>query len=282
MKFKDISALIDIYIKWNRGQTMNNAFYEEREKAVIDILQEKGRATVEEFCDSLGVSASTVRLLLRKMHEKGLIVRTHGGAIKADYPSRSAQDSGHNNIAVEGISNAEKKRQIAAIAAATVDDGDSIAISSGSTAYLMALLLTDRKNLTVVTDSVPVANALLFKEGIRVLICGGQIRERNGACFGPTAESFFQTLQVDKSYSGCDSVNMDFGITSLDIDPRTEKSLILCGKTKYILADSSKFNVKPFMEKTVDLSEIDFIVSDSSLDRRYIEKMKEKNINVLI
>lgn len=262
---------------------MRKSFYEEREQAVLAILQQNGRATVEEFCAELNISASTTRLLLKKMNEKGLIVRTHGGAMKADYPNRvHTSEEINDNPLLVGVSNEDKKKQIAAAAAATVKDGDSIAISSGSTAFMLALMLTDRKDLTVVTDSVPVANALIFHEGIRVLICGGQTRERNGACFGPTAEAFLQTLQVDKSYSGCDSVNLDFGITSLDIDPRTEKCLIQCGKTRYILADSTKFSVKPFLEKTLDIDEINCLISDAELDKKYINRMTEMGIQVII
>lgn len=262
---------------------MGNSFYEERERAVLDILQKNGRATVDEFCSILSISPSTARLLLKKMHEKGLIIRTHGGAMKADYPhSTKDSDELFVNPLIGGIINTDKKRQIAIAAASTVQDGDSIAISSGSTAFLMALELLDKKNLTVVTDSVPVANALLFRDGIRVLICGGQIRERNGACFGPTAESFLQTLQVDKSYSGCDSVNPDFGITSIDIDPRTEKCLIQCGKIRYILADSTKFDVKPFMEKAVDIDDIDYIISDDSLDPSKARRLEEKHVRVIL
>ena len=87
---------------------------------------------------------------------------------------------------------------------------------------------------------------------------------------------------MDKAYSSCDSVDTDFGITSLDIDPRTEKYLCLCGRTRYILADSTKFNVKPFMEKTVDMSDINYIVTDSGLDENHIRRLREMGIEVII
>lgn len=258
------------------------SFYEEREAAVINQLNEKGRLTVAEVCELLNISASTARILLQKMHDKGLLVRTHGGAVKMDYPNALNAGEPSFGSMMTDIPNFEKKQKIAAAAAATVKDGDFIAISSGTTALLLALLLKDRKELSVVTDSVPVANALVFQPEIRVYVCGGQVRHRNGACFGPTAEEFLKTLKVDKAYSGCDSVDMDFGITSLDLDPRTEKYLCLCGKTRYILADSTKFNVKPFMEKTVDLSDIHCIVTDPELDGEHIRKLEKMGIKVIV
>lgn len=260
----------------------SGSFYEERETIIINQLNEKGRITVAEVCDTLNISASTARILLQKMHDKGLLVRTHGGAVKMDYPNALYSEEPSISTIMADTPNYEKKKKIAEAAAATVKDGDFIAISSGTTALLLALLLKNRKELSVVTDSVPVANALIFQPEIRVYVCGGQIRHRNGACFGPTAEEFLKTLKVDKAYSGCDSVDMDFGITSLDIDPRTEKYLCLCGKTRYILADSTKFNVKPFMEKTVDLSDIDYIVTDSGLDEEHIRRLKEMGIKVIV
>lgn len=260
------------------AKTANSVFSEEREAMILELLQHKGRITVTELSKVLGISASTARLQLQKMHDKGLLLRTHGGAVKADYPK------GFNapNPTFDGIVNADKKQQIAAAAAATVEDGDFIAISSGSTALLFASLLLGKKGLSVVTDSIPVANALLFQPDIQLYVCGGQIRQRNGACFGPTSEAFLNTLQVDKSYSGCDSVNLDVGITSLDIDPRTEQCLCKCGKSCYILADSTKFNVKPFIEKTMNINEITYLVSDSSLKQEYVQRLEEAGVMVIL
>jgi len=261
------------------SKSANTIFSEERETIILDLLQQRGRVTVTELSKLLGISASTTRLQLQKMDEKGLLMRTHGGAVKTDYPhGLSAPQPSYENEIV----NFDKKMQLARAAAATVEDGDFIAISSGSTAFLFASLLTTRKSLTVVTDSVPVANELLFYSGIRVYICGGQVRQRNGACFGPTAEDFLNTLKADKAYFGCDSVNLDFGITSLDIDPRTEKALCKCGKIRYILADSTKFNVKPFIEKTIDISEIHYLVSDDSLKQEYIQQLEAAGVTVIL
>ena len=259
-------------------ENIQGSFYEEREQMILDLLQKKGRITVAETAELLGLSASTIRLQFQSMHEKGLLLRTHGGAIKADYPGHFNERSDF----LSGIVNLDKKLQIAEAAAKTIEDGDFIAISSGSTALLLASKITDKKNLTVVTDSIPVAYHLLFHPNIRLYVCGGQTRERNGACFGPTAESFFSTVKVDKAYSGCDSVDLDIGITSIDIDPRTEQALVKCAKKCYILADSTKFSVKPFIEKTLDISEITCLISDNELSSSYITAIKNAGVEVIL
>ena len=262
------------------GKT-HGSFYEEREKVILDLLQKNGRITVAEAAELTGLSVSTIRLQFQSMHEKGLLLRTHGGAIKADYPKDFNTRTVQPDI-FDGIVNFNKKQEIAAAAAETIEDGDFIANSSGSTALLLASKITNKKNLTVVTDSIPVANLLLFHPNIKLYVCGGQIRERNGACFGPTSEAFFSTVKVDKAYSGCDSVDLDVGITSLDIDPRTEQSLIKCAKKCYILADSTKFSVKPFIEKTIDINEITCLISDSGLDPTYVTRLKEAGVEIIL
>ena len=131
------------------GRT-HGSFYEEREQIILDLLQKKGRITVAEAAEITGLSVSTIRLQFQSMHEKGLLLRTHGGAIKADYP----KDFNTRADLFDGIVNFDKKQQIAAAAAETIEDGDFIAISSGSTALLLASKITN-KNLTVVTDSIP-------------------------------------------------------------------------------------------------------------------------------
>lgn len=260
------------------SKASGNAFSEERENIILDLLQQNGRITVSELSEVLGISASTTRLQLQKMHDKGLLLRTHGGAVKVDYP----QGFNQKQSSFEDVVNFDKKMQIAIAAADTVEDGDFIAISSGSTALLFATQLVNKKNLTVVTDSILVANELLFKSNTKLYVCGGQIRQRNGACFGPTAEHFLNTLKVDKSYSGSDSINVELGLTSLDIDPRTEEALCRCGRECYILADSTKFQVKSFIEKTIGIDEIDYIVSDSSLEKVYINRLRELGIKVIL
>lgn len=260
------------------SKSANTIFPEERENIILNVLQQNGRFTVSEISNILGISASTARLQLQKMHDKGLLLRTHGGAVKTDYP----QGFNTRQSFFEDIINFGKKMQIAVAAADTVENGDFIAISSGSTALLFASLLIEKQDLTVVTDSVPVANELLFLPNIKLYICGGQVRHRNGACFGPTAEEFLNTLKVDKSYSGSDSVDLDFGITSIDIDPRTERSLCKCGRECYILVDSTKFKVKPFIEKTINIDEITYLISDSSLKQEYVERLENMGVTVIL
>lgn len=313
-------------------------FAEEREQIVMDFLQKQGSIHIGDVTDMLQISPSTARLLLQKMQDKGLLRRTHGGAIpirkaadqssipsenaavhaeqtasgQASYFSGSAATGGQpfperEPAAMTGgaetqtemisaadlfsikvrtffgqIQNMEKKLRIAAAAASTVHDEDYISLGAGTTTWLMATMLHGKKDLTVVTDSIPIACELIKDEGITLYLCGGWIMPRIAACRGITAESFFNDMKVDKSYNGADSVNAEIGVISKDYDPRTERAICHSGKECYILADSSKFSTRSYMDKVLSIREIHHIISDSSLPDHYVEALRKNGIDVIL
>lgn len=260
------------------SKTAITHFPEEREQIVMDFLQKQGKIRVSEVIDLLGISPSTARLLLQKMDDRGLLQRTHGGAVMVNQaaPPKHQRDYEH-------IENREKKMQIAAAAAKTVKDGDFIALGSGTTTFLMSTLLHDKQELTIVTDSIPIAYELRGIEQITLYVCGGWIMHRNSACRGINAENFFKGLSaVDKSYCGTDSLHPEFGMTSVDFDPRTEAAVCRIGKERYILADSTKFHIRPYINKVTELNEIQHVVSDTALEKEYITALEKAGVHVII
>ena len=145
-----------------------DSFPEEREEIILDVLQRQGKIRVTEVCDILSIAPSTARLLLQSMQDKGLLQRTHGGAIPVDKPEQPKSTRDFSEI-----ENYEAKLKVARLAASTIKNGDYIAIGSGTTTYLLATCLHDRQDLTIVTDSFPVANELLHDDCITLYIAGG-------------------------------------------------------------------------------------------------------------
>lgn len=257
------------------AKTIAAQFSEEREQIIMDFLRNQGKIRVSEVIDLLGISPSTARLQLQKMHDKGMLIRTHGGAILADQPLPN------NDRSFSDITNKDKKMAIATAAANTVKDGDFIALGSGTTTYLMSTLLHDKQDLTIATDSIPIANELLGNENITLYVCGGWIMHRNSSCRGMNAENFFKDLETDKSYCGADSISLKKGITSVDYDPRTESEVCRSGKECYILADSGKFHTGPYIDKVIGLDEINHIITDNALDESYRKQLSAMNIDII-
>lgn len=252
-------------------------FAEEREEVIMNFLRNQGSIRVGDVTDMLKISPSTARLLLQKMQEKGLLKRTHGGAILIGEEETPKHQRDYTDII-----HRNEKLKVAAAAAATVNDGDYICLGSGTTTFLMSTFLHGKQDLTVVTDSIPIAYELLNDDGITLYVCGGWIMKRNSACRGLTAENFFKDIRVDKAYNGADSIDIELGTTSVDFDPRTESAICHSGKECYILTDSSKFAVRPYIDKVVRLPEIDYVITDDGIDSRYVKALKEANINVII
>lgn len=253
-------------------------FAEERERIIMDCLNENGRVTVSQLVKLLGVSESTIRLQLQDMHERHLLVRTRGGAVKMDLPDGITRT---NQELYTNIPNYTLKNEVAEIAASLVENGDLISIGSGSTAFLLATKIHSRKNLTVVTNSVLVAYELMNDRDIQVNICGGSILTRNGSCNGPFAEWYLNDVQVDKSFCGTDSVSMEKGFISLDADPRSERALCLCGNIRYMLADLTKFKKRPFIEKIVGFDEVHAVISNASLDADCRRQLAQNKVQIV-
>ena len=258
-------------------KTANSQFSEEREQIIMDFLHKQGKIRIGDVTDMLGISPSTARIQLQKMHDKGMLQRTHGGAILTG--NTPSQKERHD---FEHILNKDNKLQIARAAAQTIRSGDYIALGCGTTTFLLSTLLHEKNGITVVTDSIPIATELMHDENITLYVCGGWVMERNGACRGITAENFFKDLKVDKSYCGADSVNIEVGTSSVDFDPRTEIAVCRAGKECYILADSSKFSIRPFIDKVLRMNEINYIISDDSLPQNDIDALGNAGVEVII
>lgn len=259
------------------SKTISNQFPEEREQLILEFLENQGKIRIGDVTDILGISPSTARILLQKMHDKGLLQRTHGGAISL---GKTAQPNHDRNFSE--ITNRDKKQKIAAAAAETVQDGDYIVLGSGTTTFLMSTLLHDKRDLTVVTDSIPIAYELLNDEHITLYVCGGWIMKRNSACRGITAENFFKDLKVDKSYCSADAVDVRIGTSSVDFDPRTESAVCRSGAERYILADSTKFKIRPFIDKVLSIREINHVISDAALDESDQTALREAGVHVIL
>lgn len=201
------------------------------------------------------------------------------GAVKVDMPHNITQSNQDLN---SSIPNFAAKNEVAEIAASMVEDGDFIAIGSGSTAFLLASKLHGKRDLTVATNSVYVAYELMQDKTINFNICGGSILSRNGACNGPFAELYLNDIQVDKAFCGTDSVSLEKGFISMDADPRSERAQCLVGKQRYMLADASQFKNRPFIEKICNFKDVDAFITNSNLDDSLISSLRDRQVDLIM
>ncbi|MGC8667751.1 MAG: DeoR/GlpR family DNA-binding transcription regulator [Chthonomonadales bacterium] len=225
----------------NHGTQANGAkgqeplFAEERRQAILERLRLEGKVTVEGLAAEFGVSLPTARTDLAQLEARGLLRRTHGGAIPA---SATLFEPPYGERRV--MHHAEK-RAIARRAAEYVKDGDTIFLDAGTTLYEFALALRGHRRLTVVTNSLVSALALMDHAGTEVILVGGLVQPRRRAVLGPLAERFVEAFHVDRAFVSFNGVHPQAGFSVVDFDAAEIKARMMAHAEEVIvLADWTK------------------------------------------
>jgi DeoR/GlpR family transcriptional regulator of sugar metabolism len=244
----------------------------DRRLRLVRRLREEGRASVDVLARDLGVTPSTIRRDLARLADEGTLVRTYGGAALA---GASAPLPRRVDAA------AAAKRAIGGAAAALVEDGQTIAISSGSTTLELARRLVDRR-LTVITNALDVASVLLDRDGIELVILGGVVRPRMHSMLGHLAEIALRELRADTLFMGIGAVDPDHGLMNDSIpEILTDRALRRSARSCVVLADSSKFaQVAPAF--VFGLEQVDTIVTDSGADPADVVALQARGIRVVV
>ena len=204
-----------------------------RRQAILSEVRKASAASAEDLAGMFGVSVETIRRDLRGLRDQGLLERVYGGALSVQ--------SSEGTFAARSSRHHDRKRAIAALAASLVAPQDTIIIDIGTTALEVARALPEAFRGRVLTNSVPAAMALADREEIELLLCGGQVRHGDAACFGSQAEAFFADFYADKAFLGSGGVHAEAGLT--DYYPHevaARRVMIAHAGASYVLADSSK------------------------------------------
>ena len=234
-------------------------------------LDEDGRASVASLARDLGVTPSTVRRDLARLAAGGALIRTYGGAAAGTAaPGRDPFDS--RLIA---------KRAIGATASALVEDGQTIAISSGSTALELARHLVDRK-LTVITNALDVVGVLLDRPGIELVVLGGVVRPSMHSMLGHLPELALRELRADALFMGIGALSAQHGLMN-DAIPEilTDRALRRASRACVVLADSSKLGaVAPAY--VFGIEEVDTLVTDADADPEQVAALEARGVRVIL
>ena len=167
----------------------------QRRQAILAELRSASAVSAEALARQFGVSVETVRRDLRTLRDQGLLERVYGGATR---PIRSTEGS----FAARSSGHIAAKQAIGALAASLTRPDDTIIIDIGTTALQVARALQASFRGRVLTNSVPVAMELSARDGIDLMLAGGQVRLGDAACSGAHAEAFFSEFYADKAFLG--------------------------------------------------------------------------------
>ena len=233
----------------------------QRQTLILTRVREDGGVRVADLARDLGVSDMTVRRDLEILHNRGLLEKVHGGA--TSLPGSALFEPG---FAAKSSLQEPEKEAIATAAMALVLPGTAIGISAGTTTYVLARRLVDMPGLTVVTNSVPVADVLhRAGRGDQTIILTGGVRTPSDALVGPFAVAALRTMHLDQVFMGVHGMDPRSGYTTPNVlEADTDRALIAAGRRLVVVADSSKWGVIG-ISSIARLDEADTLVTDSGL-----------------
>src|SRR5580658_4487463 len=229
----------------------------QRRQAILAEIRAHNAVSAEAMARRYGVSVETIRRDLRSLQDQGLLERVYGGATKPSVRSNEG------SFTARSTRNIGRKRAIAVLAASLVKPDETLILDVGTTALEVARALPVSFRGRVLTNSVPVAMELSARDGVELLLCGGQVRAGDAACSGAHAEAFFAEFYADRAFLGSGGVHIEAGLT--DYYPSEvviRRTLIAHSAASYVLADSSKLGVIA-VHRVCPLDQVTAVITDA-------------------
>lgn len=209
-----------------------------RERDILAVLRKSGSARILDLARSLGVTEETVRRNVRRLEERGLVDKVHGGVHLRGW---TAEPSFAQRLA----RNPEAKRRIAAAVAAMIPNGASLFLDVGSTTAYVAQALRGHEGLLVVTNSLPVAQTLLAGVKNRVCLAGGEFRAHDSGAFGAEALAFVRNFRVELAVLTTVAINAEGGFMLHDLrEAEFSREILRCAGRSLLAADATKFGLR--------------------------------------
>ncbi len=232
----------------------------ERQEVIVDLAMANGRVDVGRLAERFGVTTETIRRDLGQLQDEQLLRRVHGGAVpwqRWRYEPRLTVRDSHN---------AEEKQRIAKRALEELPLGGSIIIDSGSTSAHFASLLPDDRELTVVTNSIPVVQVLATNEAIDVIMIGGALKKNTMALVDSSGVETVKTMVVDLAIMSTDGASPEHGFTTPYRDEVAIKQAILsAARRTVLLMDHSKIG-NDQLHRFAWIDDVDTIITGSETD----------------
>lgn len=246
----------------------------DRKVEITQQVQEQGRVSVAELAEKYGVSTMTIRRDLARLERDGLVTVEYGGAILKQH---SMLESDMNQKQTEFL---EEKQRIAKVAAAFVQDGDSVFVDAGTTACETARLLNLRKGLQIMTNSLLAANALAANSENKLTMCPGEYRALSMAFMGQMTDEFLGAFRFDVLFLGVEGITEEGIYVPDETDGITKKKLIRQSNTVICVADHSKIG-QIFHYRIAGLEAVNHLITDRGLSGAWANRVKEQTDLIL-
>lgn len=235
-----------------------------RSERILQALLGEGAVSVPDLAERLGVSPSTVRRELRTLEGQGLLRRTHGGGTPVE---KALYEPFRHNVSFQEHEHlhAEEKRRIGLAAAALVQEGETIAISAGTTATQVARCLRHRTGITILTNAVNIAMELSQCRGLTVILTGGVLSGGWFSLLGAATIRSVEELFVDRVFIGLDGIHPEHGVTANHPDEAAvNRAMVRQARQVVAVADRTKVG-RIARNVVCPLTTIDLLLTDSGV-----------------
>lgn len=242
----------------------------------MNILREQPGIRVPDLARLLTVSEGTIRNDLKALSDSGQLTRVWGGGIplEADRAERASTPA----YEARARMNQSAKSAIARMAAALVQDGDSVLMDASSTVFHMAAFLQDHHNLTVITNGIKVGQELARNPSNTVMMLGGILRSDGTAITRPVYGEFLKDLHIKTAFISSSGFSMETGLTEVDLnEAHFKRAMIASAGMLVALIDSSKFG-KVDLTSCARLEQVSHIFTDANLSPEWIDRLVQAGV----
>ena len=250
---------------------------EERRRSILAALHQNGRVLVKDLALQFGTSQITIRKDLEFLHNRGLLHRTHGGALPPHSQTGALVDPSLGEK--EKIHRKEKAR-IAEAAARMVREGQSVLLDSGTTTTAIARALKRLNRLTVITNAVNIA-AELAGTSIEVVLTGGTLRKNSFSLVGPLAEESLIRVSADLLFLGVDGFDTQVGLSTPNLlEAKVNRVMVKISRRVVAVCDSSKFGHRSLamIAPTKDIHEV---ITDKAVSKKDLRALRVAGVKVI-
>lgn len=261
-------------MKKSKVENHNVVFQEERLEQIMALLDKENRLVTNDLPKILNTTSVTIRKDLIILEKRGLLKRTHGGAIKVNklYPGLALNEKEKINL--------NEKMTIAKYAAKFISEGDTIILDSGSTTSLLAKEIMHFQRLTVITNAINIANELVETD-VEVILIGGSLLKKSSTLVGPLADDTLRKITADKLFMGVDGFDFETGLTTPNIhEAKTSRVMMEISGEVIVVVDSSKFGRRS-LGVISKLKEVDKIITTKKLTEEELKKLNNDGIEVI-
>lgn len=248
----------------------------ERRHEILKLINRDGRVSVTDLSAEFGVSEVTIRNDLQILARQNLIVRTHGGAIPT---SRVSPDI---SLAMRRQQQVLAKDHIGAAAAARIDNGDAVFLDTSSTALAIARRLNEHRYVTVITNSIEVAQIAMDFPGLTVVMPGGRLRRETASLIGTEGLALLQGYNIQKGFFGAHGLSLPEGLTDVSADEADVKRLMvrMCRQV-YAVVDATKWG-RVGLASFATVDELCCIITDEDAPADLVQTVCDRGIQVIL